>query len=571
MAKSSIGTAYIQVVPTTDGIKGSLTKALSGETSTAGVSAGTNLGSKIAGFAKKAITVAAIGTAIKASLTEGAGLEQAIGGIDTLFKSSADKVKEYAKDAYAEAGISAKTYMEQATSFSAALISSLGGDTAAAAEYADMAIKDMADNSAKMGTSIEDIQNAYQGFAKQNYTMLDNLKLGYGGTKTEMERLLADAEKISGVHYDIDNLSDVYEAIHVIQGELGIAGVAADEAKTTLSGSFNAMKAAAQDFMGYLTTGADVTQQVKNLVDTFCTFAFDNVIPAVVNIVEAIFPAVGSAIVKGVPKILGYVMQAIPQLIKGIISGLQSLSDAILQAVENFSNNPEAGDKIMEKLKTFIQSLITLLPQLLEVLGNLLYAVIYAVLTYIDQMWNSIFSKIGNGLSNMWNRIKTGVSNGFNDLKSNVVNKMNAIKDAIHSAIERIKSFFNITLRFNGIKLPHITVSWNKRGALAKIAKKMGLPGIPDFGVSWYKTGGIFDDPSVIGVGEAGSEAVVPLDKFWAKIDEMSDSIVSGVALSLAGINTNQPITVQTYLYPNGPVMDKYTVEAYDRGKRRLG
>ena len=165
-------------------------------------------------------------------------MSKSLGGIETLFKDSADKVKANAAEAYRTAGMSANDYMELTTSFSASLLSSLSNDTSKAADVADMAMTDMSDNANKMGTNMEDIKNAYNGFAKQNYTMLDNLKLGYGGTKTEMERLLADAQKITGVKYDINNLSDVYSAIHVIQGQLDITGTTAKEAATTISGSF---------------------------------------------------------------------------------------------------------------------------------------------------------------------------------------------------------------------------------------------------------------------------------------------------------------------------------------------
>lgn len=209
---TELAKAYVQIVPSAKGIKNSISKELGGEANSAGASAG----SKIVSGIKKAIAIAAIGKAIASTITEGAELEQSIGGIETLFKESAGKVKEYAANAYRTAGMSANEYMQLTTSFSASLLQSLAGDTQKAADVSNMAMTDMSDNANKMGTNMEDIKNAYQGFAKQNYTMLDNLKLGYGGTKTEMERLLADAQKISGVKYDINNLSDVYNAIHVI-------------------------------------------------------------------------------------------------------------------------------------------------------------------------------------------------------------------------------------------------------------------------------------------------------------------------------------------------------------------
>lgn len=292
----SIASAYVQIIPTTEGITANLENELGG----AGASAGTSAGKKFATLFKRAITVAGIGKALKETLTEGAALQQSIGGIETLFKDSFDSVKKYADDAYKTAGLSANAYMETATSFAASLLQGLGGDTAKAAEITDMAITDMSDNINKMGSSMESIQDAYKGFAKQNYTMLDNLKLGYGGTQAEMERLLADAEKLSGIEYDISNLSDVYSAIHVIQEELGITGTTALEAADTLSGSFASMKAAAKNVLGNLALGESITPALQALLGTVKTFAVDNLTPALINIVTGIGSAAVDAVRSGI-------------------------------------------------------------------------------------------------------------------------------------------------------------------------------------------------------------------------------------------------------------------------------
>lgn len=283
---TELAKAYVQIIPSAQGIKGKITEQLGGEAEKAGDSAGNKAGSKLVSGIKKVIAAAGIGAALKSAITEGAALEQSIGGIETLFKDSADIVEENAKKAYRTAGLSANAYMENVTSFSASLLSSLGGDTQKAADVADMAMVDMSDNANKMGTDMQDIQNAYQGFAKQNYTMLDNLKLGYGGTKKEMQRLLADAQKISGVEYNIDNLSDVYEAIHVIQGELDITGTTAKEAATTLSGSLASMKAAATNVLGNLALGEDIGPSLKELRSTVSVFLVDNLVPMVGNILS---------------------------------------------------------------------------------------------------------------------------------------------------------------------------------------------------------------------------------------------------------------------------------------------
>ena len=264
-----------------------------------------------------------------------ADYEQLIGGVTTLFKDGSDKVAAYAEDAFYRAGVSANKYMETVTSFSASLISSLGGDTAKAADVADMAMVDMADNANKMGTAVESIQNAYQGFAKQNYTMLDNLKLGYGGTKTEMERLLKDAEAITGIRYDINNLADVYSAIHAIQEKLGIAGATAEEAEKTISGSAAMTKAAWENVLAAISGGGDLDKAINNLVFSISKY-FENIVPVVQRslagigrLIEQVAPqlvqTVATALIQAIPSLLSAVYQMIIGLGKGIYQGIVAL------------------------------------------------------------------------------------------------------------------------------------------------------------------------------------------------------------------------------------------------------
>ena len=285
---TQLGKAYVQIIPSAQGISGMIQKELGGEVASAGTSSGQSLGSNLVGTFKKVIAAAGIGKAFGSALSEGAALQQSLGGVETLFKDSADKVKGFANDAYKTTGLSANAYMENVTGFSASLLQSLGGDTDKAAETANMAMIDMSDNANKMGTSMESIQLAYQGFAKQNYTMLDNLKLGYGGTKQEMQRLLADAEKLTGVKYDINNLSDVYSAIHAIQENLDITGTTAREAATTFTGSFESMKAAAQNVLGKIAIGENVTPALQALLETTRTFLFNNFFPMIGNILSGL-------------------------------------------------------------------------------------------------------------------------------------------------------------------------------------------------------------------------------------------------------------------------------------------
>jgi len=296
---TEIAQAYVQLIPSARGITGKIQSILDPEASAAGQSAGQSLGSSLVGVMTKVIATAGIGKAFSAAISEGAALQQSLGGIETLFKGSADKVKGYANEAYKTTGLSANAYMDNVTGFSASLLQSLGGDTDKAAETANMAMIDMSDNANKMGTSMESIQMAYQGFAKQNYTMLDNLKLGYGGTKQEMQRLLADAEKLTGVKYDINNLSDVYNAIHAIQENLDITGTTAKEAASTFSGSFESMKAAAQNVLGKLALGENILPSLQALAKTTSTFLFSNFLPMVGNI----FSGLGLVLTEGISQI----------------------------------------------------------------------------------------------------------------------------------------------------------------------------------------------------------------------------------------------------------------------------
>ncbi len=307
---AELGKAYIQIVPSAKGISGSISKELGGESESAGKSAGMN----IAGAIKGAIAAAGIGTAIKSALEAGGNLQQSFGGLDTLYGEAASAAKAYATEA-AAAGISANSYAEQAVSFGAALKQAFEGDTVKAAEAANTAILDMADNAAKMGTPLEQIQSAYAGFSKGQYQLLDNLKLGYGGTKAEAERLLADAQKLSGVEYNMDNLGDVYEAIHVIQEDLGLTGVAAQEASETFSGSLGAMKAAGENLLANIALGEDIGPALDTLQSTVQAFLFNNLLPMIGNIFESL------------PELLS----GVGSMLIGTLNQISANSDALVQ------------------------------------------------------------------------------------------------------------------------------------------------------------------------------------------------------------------------------------------------
>lgn len=359
---TELGKAYVQIVPSAEGISGSISKAIGGEATSAGKSAGMN----IAGAIKGMIAAAGIGTAIKASLEAGGNLQQSFGGLETIYGEAADAAKNYAAEA-AKAGISANSYAEQAVSFGASLKQAFEGDTVKAVEAANTAIMDMADNSAKMGTDIGMVQSAYQGFAKQNYTMLDNLKLGYGGTKGEMERLLADAQKLSGVEYNIDNLGDVYDAIHVIQEDLGLTGVAAAEASETFTGSLGAMKASAENLMANLALGNDITGDIQTLMGNIQTFVMGNLAP-----------------------MIGNILSALPELLSGAGS-------MIIQALNLVSNN--AGELVqmgIDIVVALMQAIVEAAPYLIEAAVNLIAALGEAL---INTDWLQVGTDLITGLN----------------------------------------------------------------------------------------------------------------------------------------------------------------------------
>ena len=311
----------------------------------------------VAGVAAGATAIGALGTKAVAAYAD---YEQLVGGVETLFKESQDQVMDYANNAYKTAGLSANEYMETVTSFSASLLQSLGGDTSAAADKANLAITDMSDNAYKMGTDMTSIQNAYQGFAKSNYTMLDNLKLGYGGTQAEMERLLADAEKISGIKYDISSYADIVDAIHVVQTEMGITGTTAEEAASTIQGSFGMMKSAWQN----LVTGmADPDQDLGVLVGNFTdsvVIAGNNLIPRIQELLPRIVEATTSLIgtvSEQLPAILGTVLPSLVEGATNLVTGLMAALPSVLSVL---------ADVAPTVINTLVPALIELLPQITQ-------------------------------------------------------------------------------------------------------------------------------------------------------------------------------------------------------------
>lgn len=346
-----------------------------------------SLGGKLGNLAKTgavAITgvVAAASAAVTAlttlSVKQFAEYEQLVGGVETLFKDSSNKVMGYANNAYKSAGMSANEYMSTITGFSASLLQGLGGDTKKAAEIGNKAVTDMSDNANKMGTSMESIQNAYQGFAKQNYTMLDNLKLGYGGTKEEMQRLLVDAGKLSGMEYSIGNFSDIIEAIHVVQTELGITGTTALEASETISGSFGAMKSAWKNMLtAFADDNADFDTVVGNLVTSISTFG-KNILPRIKTTLEGIgifiqeFAwQIPNIIMEIMPSVVDSGIEVVGALVNSLVSAAPMLIDSAVNIIKTLVNGikgnlPSIVSSAMEILNSLVDGIVEVLPMLLE-------------------------------------------------------------------------------------------------------------------------------------------------------------------------------------------------------------
>lgn len=385
------------------------------------------IGSVAGGIAKGvAVGVGVASTAViglgKQAVDAYGQYEQLVGGVETLFKENASTVIKNASNAYKTAGMSANAYMETVTGFSASLLQSVGGDTVKASEMADMAITDMSDNANKMGTSIEMIQNAYQGFAKQNYTMLDNLKLGYGGTKSEMERLLADAQAISGIQYDISSYADVVDAIHVIQTEMGITGTTAKEASSTIQGSISAMSGAWQNL---LTGLADPTQNLDQLINNFVESVItvgDNLIPRISMILESITKLISSL----VPKLVAEIPNIVSQLLPSVIQGAVGIINAIVQTL------PQLIDSLIGMLPQFIDGIKQIIDGIVSALPSLVQTLVSQLPTLIPMIIDGI---VGMAVT-IANSIVDIIQPIIDNLPEIIISIVNALMDNLPALIE---------------------------------------------------------------------------------------------------------------------------------------
>lgn len=480
MAKQNgtdLGKAYVQIVPSAQGIKASIQEVMGKPLEEQADNSGSTFGSMLISKIKGAITIAGIGKFLSASLTEGGALQQSIGGVETLFGDSANVIKKAAQTAFKDAGVSANTYMEQTTSFAASLVSSCGGNTAKAAEIAKRAMVDMSDNANKMGTDLQDIQNAYQGFAKQNYTMLDNLKLGYGGTKTEMARLIKDAstykdsqEKLNVSVKDGDmSFSNIANAISVVQDHMKISGTTAEEASTTLTGSFGMVKASVQDFLGALSTGDGVWRTFKNTISSLGTFIGSNLLPMIGNIGSSIVSILTNSfnnmpgILDTVQKIASSIAAQAPQFIKSGFELLNKLADGIVSAlpvmiakvptiISTFANiiNDNGPTILMCGLKLIAKlalGIIQAIPTLIVNIPKIITAIVdvWSAFNWIN-LGKMAITGLGNGIKALFGFLKGTGKEALDTVLINIMllpEKLGSLGGkGIHGLINGIKSLF---------------------------------------------------------------------------------------------------------------------------------
>lgn len=428
----------------------------------------------------------AMGKLVSSAMSAYASYEQLEGGVKKLFGDDAQNlVMEYARNAYRTAGLSANEYMDTVTSFSASLISSLGKDTVAAAAYADLAITDMADNANTFGTSMEDIQNAYKGFSKQNYTMLDNLKLGYGGTQKEMERLLADASKLSGVKYKIENFSDIIEAIHVIQDNQGIAGTTAAEAEKTISGSVNAAKAAWKNLLSGLADGEqDIDQLVSNLSETVLTAAQKNIVPRLQTMAPRLVQAVQTLVSTLGPQLPGIINTILPGMVEAATTLITGLADV---------------------LPDLLGSIIDVLPNVVKQIGGALKKLFPSLL----KTFKSLIGKID------FKGLGTAIGSGLRSIVTNLLDIMKGIGSAISWAWEHV-GYPLIAGIFKGVFGVDLPDSWDQL--------------VEDIGDWWD---GVVEDVggaleiTFKAIGDALTSAKEAVEKWWGDVKALFGNLLT--------------------------------------------
>ena len=453
---TQLGKAYVQIMPSAKGVGAETARILDGELGNAGASSGNSFIKTFVKVAKGAIAAAGIGKAISASIMEGAALEQSLGGVEAIFGDAADTVIKNANEAFRTAGVSANQYMEGVTSFAASLMASTGGNAEQAASVADQAFRDMSDNANRFGTDMASIQSAYQGFAKQNYTMLDNLKLGYGGTKTEMERLLKDAQEISGVEYDIENLADVYTAIGVIQTKLNVTGTTAKEAATTFTGSLSMMKASVSNFLGALALGENIAPALQGMLQSMGYFA-GNFLRLLVNVITSIpkaligvdWAGIAAQVFNNLKEAFGAEASILATDLTTIQAFLQSITDRLPEVLAKgkelittivngiMSKLPEVISSAGAMISTFVTFVMDNLPTVLKTGYEMLANLVQGIKDNLPAIGKAAFEAIANFLANVAQRLPSILQTGIEIIAKLVAGLIQAIPKII-AAIPKV-------------------------------------------------------------------------------------------------------------------------------------
>lgn len=491
-----------------------------------------------------------IGDVIGGAFENYANYEQLVGGVEKLFGADSQAVLENANQAFRTAGLSANEYMEQVTSFSASMISSLDGDTAAAVRYADQALQDMADNANVFGSDIASIQNAYQGFAKGNFTMLDNLKLGFGGTRAEAERLAAEAEAITGIHYDVDNLAEFTEAIHVMQVEYGIAATTSKEAASTIQGSMSMLKASWANWLTAIAGGGDIDAATEALISSLETMA-QNALPRLATIVGNLIkelPRLIASALSTLPSMAGELVKALfgegaGAAFEGVLAQLSPTVEALAAA---FGDMAERLAPVVEQMMPALMSVGSavggLLLQIAQTLGGMIATALPYITSFLEWILpfvtpivqfiasaitriTGLFGQQSGALKSLQGIVKA-VGNVFKTVANTIINGWREIPGKIIGFFTGIGARIGQAFGQIHVPLPHFSISpagW-QIGDLLKGS-------IPSLSIQWYAQGGIVDGAALIGAGEAGREAIVPLENrsamqpFAAAVSEnMGDS-----------------------------------------------
>lgn len=622
---ADLGKAYVQIVPSAQGISGSITQALGGEVDSAGKNGGTSLGKKIGGFAMKAFAAMEVGKFIKDTIQAGADFEQLKGGIEKIFdEANQSQIFEDANKAYKELNLSANDYLSTITNVGAAFASSMGDQKGYDVARAGMlAVSDYATGT---GKNVDLLNEKFQMISRSTSSYQSIADQFAGLLPQTSKDFLAQAQAAGFLSDGYKSLTEVPVAeyqqalVQMMQkgtAEMGLAGNTAAETSKTISGSLAGMQSAFSNFMTQLVAGEDIEGATQDLMNSAITFA-ENLVPALLTILEQIPTVLKTfaesvvenlkngesreqmiqgavdficAMIEGIVQATPAILEAIVLLVVAIIETIIQYQLTMLSHIVNFITGTllpaiaERWEAIKAAVVEKVTAMVEAVKQWFINLKDAIVAKVLEIWTGITERFTAIktavtervqatvqgvsdkFENMKNSIKSKCTEIVSGVRERFQAAKDAISEKLEAARDKVKSIIDKIKGFFKFKISWPHIPVPHFSISpsgW-KIGDLLKGS-------IPKLSVSWHAEGAIFKKPTILhGLGDAGEEAALPLDPFWSKMDAWGNSILDGMAVIASGMERDGDITVETYLYPNGPKMDEYTYKSYNRGKARLG